>query len=95
MISCGLVLSACGLPTPAVHLRLHVAADGRYELNQIPVNAADLPRLLSEQHARTPELQLQVHASPQVDIRVVQQVVQAAKDAQVRIAFADELNDRQ
>lgn len=84
------LLSACGLPTPAQHAQLHITSTGSYELDHSPISIEALPQVLAERHARYPDLQLQVRASPQADIRAVQRAVQIARQAQVRLAFADE-----
>jgi hypothetical protein len=88
---CVFVLAGCGLPTPAVHAQLHVSESGGYELDAVPVPAQALAEVLRARHAQVPTLQVQVRASPRADIAAVRWAVQAAQQAQVRLAFADEL----
>ena len=85
------LLSACGLPTPAVHAELRVSEAGTYLLDTVPVAATALPEVLQARHAQVPTLLVQVRASPHASIESVRLAVAAAKSAHVRLAFADEV----
>jgi len=89
-VLCAALLSACGLPTPAVHAELRVSESGAYEFDATPVSAAALPGVLMARHALVPTLLVQVRASPHANIEAVRQAVLAAKLAHVRLAFANE-----
>lgn len=85
------LLSACGLPTPAVHAELRVSEAGTYLLDTVPVTAAALPEVLQARHAQVPTLLVQVRASPHASIESVRLAVAAVKSTHVRLAFADEV----
>jgi biopolymer transport protein ExbD len=78
-------------PRPVPHVQLHIAADGSLQLDHQPVRNGDaLTAWLSKRQQGQPPLMVEIHASPQADMRVVQAAAHAVEAAHARVSFTDE-----
>jgi biopolymer transport protein ExbD len=87
-------LAGCYAPNAVVHAELDIAADGAYTLNGQPVPSAELGGALSGLAQRQKVAILDIHASPKAQMNSIQLATQAAKQAQIRVAFAEEVPPR-
>ena len=81
-------LSSCYMPTPAAHSVLHVSPAGAYTLDGKAGDAAELAAAIGARHASTPDLVVEIHASPAASSAAVNAAVQAIRLAHARVAFA-------
>jgi biopolymer transport protein ExbD len=82
--------NGCHVPHAVARAVLHISAAGEFELDGQPVPAASLGAALAARKAAVTELELELRASTGADMKRVQQAVDAAKRAQVRVSFARE-----
>jgi biopolymer transport protein ExbD len=87
-------LAGCYAPNAVVHAQLDIAADGAYTLNGQAVTAAELGGALTGLAQRQKVAILDIHASPKAQMNSIQTATQAAKQAQIRVAFAEEVPQR-
>jgi biopolymer transport protein ExbD len=85
-----LLVAACHVPAPVSRVVLHIAADGQCLLQDQAVPLPTLARVLTARRTAGAELELEVRASPQADMKWVQAAVAAARQAGVRVSFARE-----
>ena len=95
LLAAGLsALDGCYAPSAVVHAELDIAADGAYTLNGQAVAPAELGSALTGLAQRQKVAILDIHASPKAQINRIQAATQAAKQAQIRVAFAEEVPQR-
>jgi hypothetical protein len=87
-----LFVSGCDMPAPPVstHAKLHIAANGAMELDHQPVAPEALLTQLQARTAQTPEVLVEIHASPQADMAVIKGAIATIKQAHARLSFDDE-----
>lgn len=83
-------LMGCYAPSAVVHANIDIAADGSYTLNGKPLPAAELDQALQGLVQTSKLAILDIHASPRAQMGGIQRVTQAAKQAGIRVAFAEE-----
>ncbi len=83
-----LPLAGCYMPPPAPHAVVHVSAQGEYTLDGKPVAPGELEAAVAARAASAPKLVVEIHASPEADVAVVEEAVQAIRRAHARVAFA-------
>jgi hypothetical protein len=88
----GLVLSGCDIPAPHVstHAKLHIAANGAMELDQQALAPDALLAELQTRKAKTPDVMVEIHASPKADMAVIKGAIATIKRAHARLSFDDE-----
>ena len=84
------LLCGCYVPDPVPHAVLQVSAAGTYLLDGSAIAAADLPAALARRQARTPELLVEISASPQASLASVRKAMHDTQQARLRVAFAQE-----
>ncbi len=82
------ILSACHVPPPVAHAALQIRANGEFLLDKTSVLPADLTTALSARKVAGADLEVEVSASPEVNINVVQAAIESTKLAHVRVSFA-------
>ena len=87
-------LAGCYAPSAVVHAELDIAADGAYTLNGQAVAPAELGSALTGLVQRQKLAILDIHASPKAQMNSIQLATQAARQAQIRVAFAEEVPQR-
>ncbi len=85
------LLSGCHLPTPDTRLVLHIAATGAITLDGVPVAAGGLNEALAARQVAGTHLMVQILASPQADIRLLEQAVEASRRVHASVAFAGDV----
>ncbi|MEY2838645.1 MAG: hypothetical protein RJB60_944 [Pseudomonadota bacterium] len=87
-----LLLTGCDIPAPHVstHAKLHIAADGTLELDQQSLAPGALLSELQARQAKTPDVLVEIHASPKADMAVVKGAIATIKQAHARLSFDDE-----
>jgi len=87
-----LMLTGCDIPAPHVstHAKLHIAADGTLELDQQSLAPGALLSELQARQAKTPDVLVEIHASPKADMAVVKGAIATIKQAHARLSFDDE-----
>lgn len=85
------VFSGCHLPTPDTRFVLHIAATGAITLDGVPVAAGGLNEALAARQVAGTHLMVQILASPQADIRLVEQAVEASRRVHASVAFAGDV----
>jgi len=87
-----LFLSGCDIPAPHVstHAQLHIAADGSLALDQQPLAPGALLAQLQARKAKTPDVLVEIHASPKADMAVIRGAIATIKQAKARLSFDDE-----
>lgn len=82
-------LAGCYAPSAVVHAQLDIAASGAFTLDgQAVAPEALAPKLQSLVATRQLAI-MDIHASPQVPMAVIHQATEAAKQARIRVSFAD------
>lgn len=87
-------LAGCYAPSAVVHAELDIAADGAYTLNGLAVPSDQLGSALTGLAQRQKVAILDIHASPKAQMSSIQTATQAARQAQIRVAFAEEVPPR-
>jgi hypothetical protein len=91
-VAFGVALSACDRapPHPVAHAMLHIAADGSMELDQSPVSLVDLGAAIQRRKVTAPDLLVEIHASPQAAIAVVEGALHTVVTAHARLSYGEE-----
>lgn len=84
------LLAGCYVPSPVTHARLHLTDAGHCTLDAQPLALRDLAAALAQRQASAPKMVLELHIGPDSDQDGIRQVVEAARQAQVRVAFVNE-----
>jgi len=87
-----LCLSGCDIPAPHVspHAKLHIAADGALELDHQALAPEALLAQLQARQAKTPDMLVEIHASPKADMATIKAVIATIQKAKARLSFDDE-----
>jgi ATP/maltotriose-dependent transcriptional regulator MalT len=87
-----LLLSGCDIPAPHVstHAKLHIAANGTMELDHQPLAPEALLAQLQARAAQTPDVMVEIHASPKADMAAIKGAIATIKQAHARLSFDDE-----
>jgi hypothetical protein len=83
-------LGACHVPPPVTRSVLHITATGDMALDGKVLAPADLQAALAAGKAASSELEVEVRASPDANISLVQAAIEASRRAHVRVSFARE-----
>ena len=82
-------LGGCYAPSAVVHAELSIAANGAHTLNGQAIAPEALASTLQALVAQKQLAIMDIHASPQVPVAVIQRATEAAKQARIRVSFAD------
>jgi hypothetical protein len=77
-------------PHPVAHAQLHIGADGRMEFDKVPVTPAELADSLEKRKAGTPDLLVEIHASPKASIAAVETALHTVVAAHARLSYGEE-----
>jgi hypothetical protein len=85
-------LSACdhAPPPPVAHAQLHIGATGQMEFDKVPVTPAELADSLNKRKATTPDLLVEIHASPKASIEAVETALRTVVAAHARLSYGEE-----
>jgi hypothetical protein len=91
----GLSLGALGgcdhaPPPPVPHAMLHIAADGSMALDNSPVSLVDLGAAIQRRKLTAPDLLVEIHASPQAAIGVVEGALHTVVSVHARLSYGEE-----
>jgi len=77
-------------PHPVAHTQLHIGATNQMELDKVPVTPAELADVLDKRRATTPELLVEIHASPKASIETVEAALRTVVAAHARLSYGEE-----
>jgi hypothetical protein len=81
-------LPGCYMPNPVAHATLHIAADGRYEINGQTVSADNLAATIGAAKPVGGSLVVQIEVAPAADVAAIRIAVAMVTSAHARVAFA-------
>lgn len=84
--------TGCYMPPPVTHTQLTVSQAGGYMLDDQVVQAPELARSLAAKRSSAANLRMDLHASPQADMKAIEFAVAAAREAQVKVDFTHDLS---
>jgi len=91
----GAGLGGCYVPRPVGHTQLHIAADGAYTVDGVPVAPQELSARLSPTAPGAQSGIVEIEATPATAAKSILFAVDAVKRAHARVAFASGVDSNQ